>query len=41
MESEQKRDAPGREIEKTMTAGKRIDKKHEKKGKYLRFTSLR
>jgi hypothetical protein len=41
MESEQKRDAQGKEIKKMMTAGKRIDKQHEKEGKYLRCTSLR
>jgi hypothetical protein len=41
MGSEQKRDAPGKEIEENMTAGKGIGKEHEKDGKYLRFSSLR
>jgi hypothetical protein len=41
MENEQRREALGKEIEKKITAGKRIDKDHEKEEKYIRFISLR
>ena len=37
MGSEQKRDAPGKETEEKMTAGKRIGKEHGKDGKFLRL----